>query len=289
MNRCKMCGNATKWNRNKHEYRTYCSCKCANTDKSVSEKRKQTCISRYGVTNVMQSKLITKNIESPFKRKEVRDKAKQTFKQKYTEYKTCPLQIQKFKQKMYNTNLVKYGFENVFQNENIKEKAKQSTYDRFGVYNVTQNFEIHKKQQKSALKTKTYTLPSNKIINLQGYEPQFLDYLFKNKYLTENEIILGAKQVNKIIYYDKDNKKHYYYPDFYIPKFNLIVEIKSKYTMSSLMDKNLFYKEEATKKSGFNYIRIVDNDFNAFYENYLSKGSIACTTPNLNLPSLVNP
>jgi hypothetical protein len=56
-----------------------------------------------------------------------------------------------------------------------------------------------------------------------------------------------------------------------------------------MQEKKLFYKEEATKKSGFNYIRIVDNDFNAFYENYLSKGSIACTTPNLNLPSLVNP
>ena len=85
-----------------------------------------------------------------------------------------------------------------------------------------------------------------------GFENQFLDYVFYNHILNENEIVYSPKS----IVYFLDSEKHLYFPDFYVPKWNLIVEIKSTYTMRT--DKNLLLKENATKHAGFNYIRIID-------------------------------
>lgn len=56
------------------------------------------------------------------------------------------------------------------------------------------------------------------------------------------------------------------FTDFYIPKLNLIVEVKSYYTM--LLDKNLLLKEQTCRTNGFKYIRIVNNNFEEF-DKYL--------------------
>lgn len=48
----------------------------------------------------------------------------------------------------------------------------------------------------------------------------------------------------------------------FIPKLNLIVEIKSWYTEK--MDKNVEQKKGACVQQGFKYIRIVDNNFSEF-------------------------
>jgi len=68
---------------------------------------------------------------------------------------------------------------------------------------------------------------------------------------------------------DRVNKQiDYYFPDFYIPKLNLIIEIKSWYTEK--LDKNVSLKEQACKNQGYNYIRILDNNFENF-NNYLKE------------------
>ena len=55
---------------------------------------------------------------------------------------------------------------------------------------------------------------------------------------------------------DNDGKNRRYYPDFYIPKENLLVEVKSTYTYLADLDKNIL-KEQCALKSGFNYKLIV--------------------------------
>ena len=92
-----------------------------------------------------------------------------------------------------------------------------------------------------------------------GYEPKFLDYVFQNKILDEKEIDYHPKRIK---YIGIDGGEHYYHPDFYIPKWNLIIEIKSHRTME--LDPDVFNKEKYTVKSGFEYIRIVDNKFRKF-------------------------
>ena len=92
-----------------------------------------------------------------------------------------------------------------------------------------------------------------------GYEPQFLNFIFESKLLDERDIDYKPKPIK---YINIDNREAYYYPDFYIPKYNLIVEIKSKYTLSR--DKNIECKRIACIDSGYKYIRIVDNNFEMF-------------------------
>ena len=86
-----------------------------------------------------------------------------------------------------------------------------------------------------------------------GYESQFLDYIFQNNILKEDEIDYSPKGIK---YHHADGTEHYYFPDFYIPKWNLIVEIKSDWTEQ--LDKNVYLKENETIKQGFNYIRILN-------------------------------
>lgn len=107
---------------------------------------------------------------------------------------------------------------------------------------------------------KDYILPSGAMIRLRGYEPQFLDYIFNNNILDENEIDFQPERIN----YIHDGTSHHYYPDFYIQKYNLIVEIKSKWILKKQgVDKNKS-KKLYTDKAGYNFIMILDNDFNEF-------------------------
>ena len=54
-----------------------------------------------------------------------------------------------------------------------------------------------------------------------------------------------------------------YYPDFFIPSLNLIIEIKSLYLAQK--DKKIIEaKEKATIANGFNYIMIIEKDYSSF-------------------------
>jgi hypothetical protein len=112
----------------------------------------------------------------------------------------------------------------------------------------------------NSFKAKKYKLPSGKIIYKQGYEPFFMDYVFQNNLLKEEEIDYRPKAIR---YVDKEGKSRNYMPDFYIPKYNLIVEIKSTYVLETY-DKFFPYKKQATLDKGFKYILCLDNIYDEF-------------------------
>lgn len=64
----------------------------------------------------------------------------------------------------------------------------------------------------------------------------------------------------KFIDYIFNDKNKKYYPDYYLPDYNLIVEIKSKYTYECEKDQNEA-KKEATLKCGYNFIFIINKDY----------------------------
>lgn len=53
-------------------------------------------------------------------------------------------------------------------------------------------------------------------------------------------------------YTGTDNKTHYYFPDIFIPKDNLIIEVKSIWTFNQ-DNKTVLLKEKACLNAGFNY------------------------------------
>ncbi len=151
--------------------------------------------------------------------------------------------------------LAKYGVEHYSQTEECKTKKRQTCLDKYGVEHTMHVPEIHEKQQLSAYKSKPYTLPSGKQVQLHGYEPTVLQQLL-TKY-NEDEIYINKGEMPKIMY-TFGGKKRRYYPDFYIHKDNLILVVKSLYTYRKNIVRNML-KALATRRLGYNYeIHIVE-------------------------------
>jgi hypothetical protein len=223
------------------------------------EKRKKTCLEKYGCEHALQNKLISEKFkrtcitkydsDNPMKNKLIKDKLKKTCLEKYgCEYscknknviekrkKTClekygyehPFQNNYIKEQIKKTCLEKYGVENPFQNENIKEKIKKKCLDKYGIEHHMQIPIIAEKSSKTSYLFKKYKTPSNKEINIQGYENFALDKMFKDN-IIEDDIVYLKKEVPEIWYYT-NNKKHRHYVDFYIKSQNKCIEVKSIWT-----------------------------------------------------------
>lgn len=90
------------------------------------------------------------------------------------------------------------------------------------------------------------------------YELLFLQYV-------ENLGLLDIiERGPKILYITNDNKKHVYFSDYKIKNTNHVIEIKSIYTWNKNIEVNLLKKEASEKL--YNYILIMDNKFDDFYE-----------------------
>lgn len=132
------------------------------------------------------------------------------------------------------------------QTKEVQEKWKQTCFERYGGHH-NQNPDVQEKHEKKCYYFKNYTLPSGKVVRIQGFEDIALSELLKIH--KEDEIILGRINVPTIEYYI-DDRKHKYFPDFYIPKENKIIEVKSEWT-SKLDRTYLEEKAEATARAGY--------------------------------------
>ena len=56
-----------------------------------------------------------------------------------------------------------------------------------------------------------------------------------------------------------------YYPDYYLPEYNLIVEIKSDYTYKKELDKNIC-KRKSCVEQGYNFIFIINKNYDEFIQ-----------------------
>ena len=122
-----------------------------------------------------------------------------------------------------STMLNKYGVINSFQSKAIKRKIEATCMRRYGVPNGGASTK--------ALHYKDYTLPSGRVIRVQGYEDRALDILL-TKY-KEDDILYGPKEIHKkigIVKYKSARVERKYFPDFLILSENRIVEVKSTWT-----------------------------------------------------------
>jgi hypothetical protein len=234
----------------------YCK---ACTQQNKTKKIKSTCLERYGaecplVCDTIQNKMKQTNlnkygVEHTFQNEIIKNKIKETCLKKYGVEKIS--QNKEVREKYKNTCLEKYGTEHYSQTEEYKEKYKASIIQKYGVEYLTQNSTIMDKITKSGYSRKEYIFPSGNIGQIQGYEHFALNDLIINEKIDESDIIIGAKNVPEIWYFD-NGKKRRYYVDIYIPSQNKCIEVKSTYTYSRY-EKNNLLKEEATKKLGYNF------------------------------------
>lgn len=245
--RCKKCSNKKRGETNLKKY----GVEHVLQDTNILQKSQDTLFKNYGIINPMYSNVL-------------KTKIKETNLERYgVEY--CMQNKEIYKQSK-NTNLEKYGVEYVLQNDNIKNKFKEKILNKtkkeknniqnkrketclykYGVENSMQNKDIFIKNMKSQYRLKEYIMPSGKIITCQGYEPLALDILLKN--FNEDAIITETEYIPRINY-QLYGKNHYYFPDIFLPVDNKIIEVKSKYTYDTNLDKNLT-KRMATIEAGY--------------------------------------
>lgn len=219
----------------------------------MKETHKKTCLERYGVEHHWQLPEIREKIidtfmenygcDNPMKNSDVRELVKITNIERYGYENT--FQVPQFKEKIHNSNVENYGVGMPLLNPEINAKGKATMVKIFGVEYYSQTGLGH-----SGYKWKEYILPSGKIIKIQGYEGRYIPILIRA--FGEENIIFERKEMPEIWYKGLDGKEHRYFPDFYIPKYNLIIEVKSMFTYLVEENKNEL-KFEAVKELGYNF------------------------------------
>lgn len=99
---------------------------------------------------------------------------------------------------------------------------------------------------------------------VQGYEPLAIQFILERKLAEEKHIVVGKTNV-PIIMYTFRGKQTAHYPDIYIPRENLVVEVKSTYTAGLLGNSNLeqewfsrlISKKQASERAGLRYLIMI--------------------------------
>lgn len=97
-----------------------------------------------------------------------------------------------------------------------------------------------------------------KSFQLQGYEPEALQHLVFNLGISPTLIKVGDDV--PIVKYRQEGKWHKHYPDFWIPKRNQLVEVKSGFTFFFHLE-NLKAKRNYAIKTGYKYSVFLIDDF----------------------------
>lgn len=280
---CKTCSQQNKLKKTKETCLEKYGLEYARNAEQVKEKTKQTCLEKYGVEYSFQNEEIKNKIketciqrygvEYATQNEYIREKYKNTCLEKYgVEHFS---QSDNYKQKYKSTILKKYGVQHISQNEEIKKKKIETSLKHYGVEYPIQHEDIKKKRIETSLKnhgveypiqhpvvldknikscyrTKQYIFSSGRIEYIQGYENFALDELINEECINENDIIIGAKNVPTIWYFDNDGKNHRHYVDIFIPTQNRCIKVKSVWTAKK-NEHNIFLKQQAAKNLGYKY------------------------------------
>lgn len=219
----------------------------------ATQKRKETCLKKYGVENIRQNSeakekakktcLENYGVEHSFQSEKVKEKIKQTNLEKYGVEN--PLQSKTVLEKRNETFLEKYNGKNSFQSNQIREKIKQKLIQKYGVDNPLKSTKIQKKKEQTCFEKYGKSNPLSckdiqekvKQTTLQKYGVEFYAqtqeaqkhrksrYFFDNIYFDskpELAFYIYQKDQNKNIsrysgqgfeYYNNE-QKHLYFPDF---------------------------------------------------------------------------
>lgn len=127
------------------------------------------------------------------------------------------------------------------------EKRKNMTLKAMSTKEKTDNF-----GGKSTYKKVKFF---DEYVLLQGYEQIVLKSLIEDFNLGKNDILIGKSNVPIIRY--KDNlKERMYFPDFFLPNKNLLIEVKSLFTLKNNIE-NVYLKCKYSLKNGYSILLIV--------------------------------
>lgn len=246
----------------------------------IKEKIKSTNLERYGVENTYQMKKVKDKIKETygdnfgFGSDFFKKKSRETCNVKYgVDYHLQRSDVHKeitntmnelyggrglgssiISNKIFDAVEERYGNRHPMHNKEIIERLEKTCLLRYNGTNVMHSVKIFEKSIKNALRKKEYVLPSSRVVSVQGYEPFAIKWLLENGYDEEDLSICNKDIESKIgkITYHKCEKQSRYYPDLYIEKYNLVIEVKSEYTYRQNKEINEL-KKLACLDAGLNF------------------------------------
>lgn len=165
-----------------------------NSTKEVQNKKKKTCLEKYGVEHPLKTHEIQEKIQKTClerygvnyytQTKEIQEKSKEGFEKKYGRGIINPGQIPEVKEKIKNTLKRKYGVTNPGQIPEVRDKVRETCLKRYGVphtcilNNIKSNYSIISKVNKKfseKLKENNIESEFEFYINNLSYDLHILD------------------------------------------------------------------------------------------------------------------
>jgi len=239
-----------------YHFHEHCSVSCRNRNPRYVAKLETTNLERHGHRNNMHGA-------------KIRAKTKQKWIEKYGV--TTPIQCEQIKAKVRATNQLRRGVDWPAQDKLVLEKYKatmmerhgvdnsfktgnsqRTCMERYGVPNPMMHPEIFRKTLRGLKSTKQETFPSGQPYTYQGYENVAVQKLLE--FVNEDEMLVGDPTKLPVIEYINPVKGKIcrYFPDIWVPHLNLIVEVKSTWTMKRQMQENMA-KHNAALRLGFKH------------------------------------
>jgi hypothetical protein len=259
--------NFKQWNKG---YGEFCSKKCAANSPLVLNKKKNTCLNKFGVENPMQNYEIREKykdniidkygVDNPSKLEEIKEKVKKTNNLKFgVNYVSQTFRVKKILSDKIKENqylIKKTQKENrIFKinqkiiNLNIELVNEISSNYEFLCFKCNNHFKIHKNMLNDRIRLhNTICTNCNKINNSSNSQDLLLDYL-KSKW--NGEIKYNTRSIiNGEL-------------DIFIPELNLAFEYNGLYWHSDIFKEKKYHinKTDECKKLGIKLIHIWEDEW----------------------------
>ena len=284
-------------------------------------KAKETCLEKYGVEIISQSKEIQQKVSNTWKNKTedelqtITNKRKETSLEKYgTESPSQSIEIkqkildnwknktedelQAIKDKSKKACLEKYGVECYSKTDECKEKIKETCLEKYGVESYLQTEEKQEKSKKTCLEKygTEYAQQSDKIknkikqTNLERYgaSSAIQSKLIQDKIKAKNlekygtEYAIGSKEIQKKIRETNLEKYNYEYP-FQSKELRLIMEENRKKTnIKKYGTPNIIQVPEFKEKAKQACLEKYGVEYNCLSKNCIDANSSTVSRINLN-------
>ena len=146
------------------------------------------------------------------------------------------------------TCLGRYGVPTYAETAELEEKRQATYFRKYGVRHYRQHGPTFRKILKGMFGFKEVTLPSGRVVKLQGYEPAAVLALLG----TYPESALEFDAIPSVPYQDETGATRVYHPDLYVPQDNLIIEVKSWWTLRENYEINRL-KQQAALAAGYRF------------------------------------
>jgi hypothetical protein len=195
--------------------------------------------------------------------------------------------------KRRQTNLERYGAEQVMQSSKVQRKYRRTLRSRYGATHISQvpgvlekanatrvenetlggdlekrkttsqakygtdwpiqDPDVFQRNVDSCFKHKAFVLPSGAIVFLQGYEPHVVSHMLANGYREQDFLWRGKPS---FWYTDKAGRRRRYHPDLVLPARRLIVEVKARKWFERDLDL-IVRKGRACQEAGWEFMAAV--------------------------------